>query len=172
MLLSGGIPQASFKDLAHAWGREKGFHTVLTSSVCERWGEVERKRRSDLGRTLSTQDKAAFKEKLQKWRKESNSVQQEALVEAVEQAVPEVLVDPTAAKDKETEATETENNVGNLEDAADNFDVTEETKIGAVGQTDNNEGELEEDSVKIAEEAPVKSGGTKKRAGQKKKRKY
>ena len=163
MLLSGGIPQASFKDLAHAWGREKGFHTVLTSSVCERWGEVERKRRSDLGRTLSTQDKAAFKEKLQKWRKESNSVQQEALVEAVEEAVPEVLVNPTAANDKATEETET--NVGKSEEAAENLDVTEETKICAAGEIDNNEGET-------AEEARVKSGGTKKRAGRKKKRKY
>ena len=47
LLLSGGTPYANFKDLAHAWGREKGFHHVLVNNVCERRGEVERKRRSD-----------------------------------------------------------------------------------------------------------------------------
>ena len=47
LLLSGGPPYANFKDLAHAWGREKGFHHVLVNNVCERRGEVERKRRSD-----------------------------------------------------------------------------------------------------------------------------
>jgi hypothetical protein len=32
---------------SHAWGREKGFHTILVHAVCDRRGEVERKRRSD-----------------------------------------------------------------------------------------------------------------------------
>lgn len=50
MLLSGGTPHANFKDLAHAWGREKGFHQVLASSVCTRRGEVQRKKRSDAGK--------------------------------------------------------------------------------------------------------------------------
>jgi hypothetical protein len=50
LLLSGGTAYANFKDLAHAWGREKGFHNLLATSVCERRGEVERKRRSDAGR--------------------------------------------------------------------------------------------------------------------------
>ena len=45
LLLSGGTPHANFDDLAHAWGREKGFHRLLASNVCERRGEVERKRR-------------------------------------------------------------------------------------------------------------------------------
>ena len=49
MLLSGGTPHANFKDLAHAWGRERGFHQVLAGSVCTRRGEVERKKRSDAG---------------------------------------------------------------------------------------------------------------------------
>lgn len=52
LLLSGGTPYANFKDLAHAWGREKGFHHVLANNVCERRGEVERKRRSDAGKTV------------------------------------------------------------------------------------------------------------------------
>lgn len=58
LLLSGGTAYANFKDLAHAWGREKGFHHLLATSVCERRGEVERKRRSDYGRTLSDAEKA------------------------------------------------------------------------------------------------------------------
>lgn len=47
LLLSGGTPYANFRHLAHAWGRERGFHHVLVNTVCERRGEVERKRRSD-----------------------------------------------------------------------------------------------------------------------------
>ena len=46
-LLSGGTPHANFKDLAHAWGRERGFHQVLALELCKRRGEVDRKRRSD-----------------------------------------------------------------------------------------------------------------------------
>jgi len=49
LLLSGGTPHANFRDLAHAWGREKGFHQILASSICTRRGEVDRKRRSDAG---------------------------------------------------------------------------------------------------------------------------
>jgi hypothetical protein len=49
LLLSGGTPHANFRDLAHAWGRERGFHQVLAGSVCTRRGEVERKKRSDAG---------------------------------------------------------------------------------------------------------------------------
>jgi FtsZ-interacting cell division protein ZipA len=45
LLLSGGTPFANFKDLAHAWGRDKGFHTALAHSVFERRGDMERKRR-------------------------------------------------------------------------------------------------------------------------------
>ena len=48
--------------------REKGFHHVLASSVCERRGEVERKRRSDAGRTLSAEEKQALRQKLKKAR--------------------------------------------------------------------------------------------------------
>jgi hypothetical protein len=49
---------------SHAWGREKGFHTVLSNSVCERRGEVERKRRSDAGKIMTPEKRAAFREKL------------------------------------------------------------------------------------------------------------
>jgi hypothetical protein len=52
LLLAGGTPFANFRDLAHAWGREKGFHTVLASAIFERRGEVERKRRSPSGKTV------------------------------------------------------------------------------------------------------------------------
>ena len=68
LLLSGGTPYANFRDLAHAWGREKGFHHVLANSVCERRGEVERKQRSDSGSKKSKQEKEAFTKKLQEAR--------------------------------------------------------------------------------------------------------
>lgn len=64
LLLSGGTPFANFKDLAHAWGREKGFHLLLATSVCERRGEVERKKRSDAGRTMTTEQRKSFRDKL------------------------------------------------------------------------------------------------------------
>jgi len=56
MLLSGGTPYANFKELAFAWGREKGFHHVLANSVCERRGEVERKKRADAGKVMSEEE--------------------------------------------------------------------------------------------------------------------
>jgi hypothetical protein len=55
LLLSGGTPHANFRHLAHAWGREQGFHQVLVSSVCTRRGEVERKKRSDAGKKRKQQ---------------------------------------------------------------------------------------------------------------------
>lgn len=67
-MLIAGIPNASHRDLAHAWGREKGFHNVLVSQVCERRGEIVRKKRSDKGRQLTEEQKASFKEKLQRAR--------------------------------------------------------------------------------------------------------
>jgi hypothetical protein len=68
LLLSGGTPYANFKELAHAWGRERGFHNILTSSVCERRGEVDRKRRSDVGKRLTLDQREAFRQKLQRTR--------------------------------------------------------------------------------------------------------
>ena len=50
LLLSGGTPHANFDDLAHAWGRDRGFHKLIITNVCERRGEVERKHRRDLAR--------------------------------------------------------------------------------------------------------------------------
>jgi hypothetical protein len=54
--------------LAHAWGRERGFHNLLANSICERRGDIERKRRSDAGRTLTSEQKESFKQKLRKTR--------------------------------------------------------------------------------------------------------
>jgi len=68
LLLSGGTPFANFKDLAHAWGREKGFHSLLAASVCERRGEVERKKRSDAGRTMTPEQRQSFRDKLKRAR--------------------------------------------------------------------------------------------------------
>jgi hypothetical protein len=57
MLLSGGTPFVRFRDLAHAWGRDKGFHHVLANHVFERRGEVERKRRKDAKALLQEKEK-------------------------------------------------------------------------------------------------------------------
>jgi hypothetical protein len=45
--LLSGSPQASFHHLARSWGRNKGFQGVVTQYVCERRGDVQRKRRVD-----------------------------------------------------------------------------------------------------------------------------
>jgi hypothetical protein len=78
LLLSGGTPQANFKDLAHAWGREKGFHHTLASSVCERRGEVGRKRRSDMGKIMSDEQRESFRQKIKKTRSSRSSDEKES----------------------------------------------------------------------------------------------
>jgi hypothetical protein len=45
ILLLTGNPEASFRHLARGWGRDKGFHMVLAQFICERHGDVERKKR-------------------------------------------------------------------------------------------------------------------------------
>jgi hypothetical protein len=45
ILILTGVPGASFRHLARAWGRDKGFHMVLAQFICERHGDVERKKR-------------------------------------------------------------------------------------------------------------------------------
>ena len=45
ILILSGSTQASFRHLARAWGRDKGFHMVLAQFICERRGNVERKKR-------------------------------------------------------------------------------------------------------------------------------
>jgi hypothetical protein len=66
--LISGLPNPPHKELSHAWGREKGFHNVLVSQICERRGEVERKKRSDQGRLLTNEQRAIFKVKLNRTR--------------------------------------------------------------------------------------------------------
>ncbi len=55
--------QRTTKDLAHAWGRERGFHTQLVHQMCARRGDLSRKRRSDVGKVVSEEDKARMKRK-------------------------------------------------------------------------------------------------------------
>ena len=43
--LLSGCPKSSFRHLARSWGRDKGFHMVLAQFICERRGNVERKKR-------------------------------------------------------------------------------------------------------------------------------
>jgi len=45
ILMLTGVPDVSFRHLARAWGRDKGFHMVLAQFICERHGDVERKKR-------------------------------------------------------------------------------------------------------------------------------
>ena len=45
ILVLTGSPNASFRHLARAWGRDKGFHMVLAQFICERHGDVQRKKR-------------------------------------------------------------------------------------------------------------------------------
>jgi hypothetical protein len=73
LLLSGGTPYANFKDLAHAWGRDKGFHHTLANAICERRGAVERKRRSDAGKRLTPEEREHFRQKLKKARTAEDS---------------------------------------------------------------------------------------------------
>jgi len=47
ILVLTGAPGASFRHLARAWGRDKGFHMVLAQFICERQGDVQRKKRID-----------------------------------------------------------------------------------------------------------------------------
>jgi hypothetical protein len=94
LLLSGGTPHANFKDLAHAWGREKGFHTIITNNVCQRKGEIERKRRSDVGRVLSTAEREAFKSKMnqtKRQRRDDGWDPQPGQVQQQQQQVPATL---------------------------------------------------------------------------------
>jgi hypothetical protein len=58
LLLGGGTPYANFKELAHGWGRKKGFHTTLIHGVCERRGEIIRKRKSEIGMPVSPPPKS------------------------------------------------------------------------------------------------------------------
>jgi uncharacterized membrane protein len=115
LLLSGGTPYANFKDLAHAWGREKGFHHVLAASVCERRGEVERKRRSDAGKTLSNEQKELFRQKLKRTRTDTSDTitdtADDTLVEVGEEAEAEATPGATTTTMEEEEAMETTNGV-------------------------------------------------------------
>ncbi|CAB9498723.1 expressed unknown protein [Seminavis robusta] len=45
ILVLTGVPEVSFRHLARAWGRDKGFHMVLAQFICERHGDVQRKKR-------------------------------------------------------------------------------------------------------------------------------
>jgi hypothetical protein len=55
ILVLTGAPGASFRHLARAWGRDKGFHMVLAQFICERQGDVQRKKR------IAEKEEAAMK---------------------------------------------------------------------------------------------------------------
>lgn len=47
-------------------GKKRGFQTLLVSQMCERKGDLSRKRRSDVGKLLTEEEKANFQVKLRK----------------------------------------------------------------------------------------------------------
>jgi len=49
IMLLAGVPNSygCYCDLAHAWGRDQGFHKVILSQFFDRKGEINRKKRSD-----------------------------------------------------------------------------------------------------------------------------
>ncbi|KAL3789182.1 hypothetical protein ACHAW5_002441 [Stephanodiscus triporus] len=49
------------KVLAHAWGREKGFHKIMIEKHCSRRGELERKKRVDAGVPTIPEKRVAYK---------------------------------------------------------------------------------------------------------------
>eukprot|EP00579_Thalassiosira_antarctica_P017593 CAMPEP_0201928732 /NCGR_PEP_ID=MMETSP0903-20130614/21582_1 /ASSEMBLY_ACC=CAM_ASM_000552 /TAXON_ID=420261 /ORGANISM="Thalassiosira antarctica, Strain CCMP982" /LENGTH=434 /DNA_ID=CAMNT_0048467297 /DNA_START=27 /DNA_END=1331 /DNA_ORIENTATION=+ len=53
------------KILAHAWGREKGFHKLMLDKHCARRGDLDRKKRVDAGVPMSMEKKAAYKVKFE-----------------------------------------------------------------------------------------------------------
>eukprot|EP00536_Pseudo-nitzschia_multiseries_P015269 jgi/Psemu1/217378/e_gw1.849.20.1 len=65
ILVLTGVPGASFRHLARAWGRDKGFHMVLAQFICERHGNVERKKRIK-EKNKSNNDKAKTDEEIGK----------------------------------------------------------------------------------------------------------
>ena len=62
-LLSGGTPQANFKHFCHAWGRDATFVSRLSNFICERRGELDRKklRSTSDGTTAITTDPKLLK---------------------------------------------------------------------------------------------------------------
>lgn len=58
ILVLTGVPGGSFRHLARAWGRDKGFHMVLAQFICERRGNVERKKRGKASGTGDAKTKA------------------------------------------------------------------------------------------------------------------
>ncbi|KAL7465757.1 hypothetical protein ACHAXS_006074 [Conticribra weissflogii] len=53
------------RNLAHAWGREKGFHKIILEQLCDRRGDLERKKRSDTGKKMTLEKKRRSDGKLQ-----------------------------------------------------------------------------------------------------------
>jgi hypothetical protein len=62
LLLGGGTPYANFQNLAHGWGRTKGFHSALITNVCERRGDIIRKRRNEFEATNEAAEAQKAKE--------------------------------------------------------------------------------------------------------------
>lgn len=56
ILLLTGNQESSFRHLARGWGRDKGFHTVLAQFICERRGNVERKKRRRESNTIENDE--------------------------------------------------------------------------------------------------------------------
>lgn len=56
ILILTGNSDTSFRHLARAWGRDKGFQTVLAQFICERKGDVSRKAKASQQQQHQPQD--------------------------------------------------------------------------------------------------------------------
>jgi len=78
----------------------------VANSVCERRGEVERKKRSDCGKALSDDEKNSFRSKLQKTR-DKNGTSKKARQEPLENMGSSgAMIDPNSATTNEMLAVE------------------------------------------------------------------
>ena len=51
------------KVIAHAWGREKGFHKIMIEKHCSRRGDLDRIKRVDVGVPVDPEKRAMYKMK-------------------------------------------------------------------------------------------------------------
>ena len=74
------------KVLAHAWGRERGFHKLMIDKHCARRGDLDRKKRVDAGQPMAAEKKVAYKHRAAATKQEVRKRKDERVVSAEESA--------------------------------------------------------------------------------------
>ena len=72
------------KVLAHAWGREKGFHKLMIEKHCQRRGDLDRKKRVDAGTTMTAEKRANYRAKFEERKRQTSAVDQQQATATVE----------------------------------------------------------------------------------------